>query len=244
MASLREFAKCIGIAEDFSLVRHFFGHLKMPAHKSYSLCAQMKLLEAHHIHLNLTLVGNDAFSEDELDSVNTAVFEIRRIYSQVQLGVGRVLWFEIPVSMANGHEDVSSDDEAVELTNSWTNHNNGLDVFIVRNGWTDDGDARLGLSDQGASCDKDAGKSMSGSVISVDSLFTGVTLAHEVGHDLGLDHVNGLELDDVDEADELDELTTDQLLNLMFPFPLTLSPKLTPAQGAIMKMHCLIQLGC
>jgi hypothetical protein len=245
MASVRKFANCLGLAPSFSLVRDFFGHRNMPRYgrvtlvgtsKSYSLRDQIALLQAHHIHLNLILVGQ--FNESELNDMDLAIFDIRRIYSQVSLGVGRVLRFVVP------DYDVTSDAEAMALTNSWTVHNNGLDVFIIRDGWTEDGETRSGHSHERASCNKDATKEFSGSVVALNGIWTGITLAHEVGHDLGLDHIDGLEMKDVDEAAELAELTAEQIRNLMFPTNDFGSYKLNLVQGAIMKTHCLVQLGC
>jgi hypothetical protein len=236
--SLRDFAQCIGLAAKFSVLHDFFGLRSIPFAKEISLRQQMDRLRQSHFHFNVILVGSDAFTNGELDDVNRAVFDTREIYSKAGVGVGRVQWFAIPVSMAGGHDDISSDDEAVELTNSWTVHNNGLDVFVVRSGWTEDGESHAGLSDQGASCDKDAGKSMSGSVVSVNGVMSGITMAHEMGHDLGLEHIVDLDID------ELDEATAEQIRNLMFPFAVTTIGELNPPQVVIILGHCLIQPPC
>jgi hypothetical protein len=238
MPSLRNFAQCIGLGDDFSVLHHFFGLRSIPFGRELSIRTQMERLQRSHFHFNVVLVGDDTFTTSEIDDVNRAIFDTREIYSKAGVGVGRVKWFAIPVSMADGHEDVSSDDEAEALTNSWTVHNNGLDVFVIRNGWSEDSEERTGLSDQGASCDKDAGSSMTGSVVSVGGILTGVTLAHEMGHDLGLYHIVDL------DKDELDEATDEQIKNLMFPFAVTTTGQLHPWQVRIILQHCLIRPGC
>jgi Metallo-peptidase family M12B Reprolysin-like len=245
MASLRSAAECIGLSANFSILHDFFGHRSIPLGKSYSLRDQLQRLEGKHIHVNVILVGSDAFTSSHFRYVDVAIFDTRRIYSAVGLGVGRVLWFEIPVSMAAGHDEIDSDSEACALTNSWTVHNNGLDVFVVRNAWTDGGESHDGISDQGASCDKDASESFSGSVVSLHGSSSGIVMAHELGHDLGLHHIDDLDLDDVDEAAEVAELTVSQVSNLMFPAPkVSLAEKLNSEQVATIMEHCLIQPGC
>jgi hypothetical protein len=220
------------------VVRHFFGLRFVPVGKELSLSQQIERLHQPHFHFNVILVGADAFSTSEIKDVNRAVFDTREIYSKAGVSVGRVKWFAIPVSSAAGHEDIASDDEAVALTNSWSVHNNGLDVFVIRNGWSEDGAERAGLSDHLASCDKDADDSMSGSVVSVGGMLTGSTMAHEMGHDFGLDHI--VELD----PDELDEATEEQIRNLMFPFAITTTGELDFWQVVVILQHCLIRPPC
>jgi Metallo-peptidase family M12B Reprolysin-like len=231
-------AQCIGVGGDISMLHDFFGLRSVPVAKELSLLEQIGRLKNSHFHFNVILVGTDAFSSGELDDVNRAVFDTRAIYAKAGIGVGRVRWFAIPVGMADGHDDIGSDDEAVELTNSWTVHNNGLDVFLIRDGWTEDESQRAGLSDQYASCDKDADKAMSGSVVAVGGFMTGLAMAHEMGHDLGLHHNVDLDLD------ELDEATDAQIKNLMFPFAISTAAQLTPSQVVLILQHCLIQPGC
>lgn len=239
MASVRQVAQCIGLPGGVSLVHDFFGHRRMPSGRSYSLLNQIGLLKGPHLHLNIILVGSDQFTDGQRDLVDRAVFDIRKIYSQVNLGVGRVEWRFVPVSLANGHEDIDSNDEADELTNSWTVHNNGHDIFVVRSSWAEDGVTKDGVSPIDGSCDKD-GKSMTGTVVSLGAgVLTGVVMAHEVAHYLGLKHIDGLEADDVLEG----EFTGGQVANLMFPLITGLST-LTAGQGGIMKQHCLVQPGC
>jgi hypothetical protein len=229
MPSLRTVAQCIGVEGDISVVHDFFGLRSVPPGKQLFLKRQMERLELRHFHVNVILVGVDEFLPNELGTLNRAVFDAREIYAKFGIGVGRILWFGIPVSMAGGHGVISSNDEATALTNSWTVHNDGLDVFVVRDGWVEDGKNVEGVSNPNASCDKDARKSISGSVVSVkpdsELLLAGVLLAHEMAHDLGLE-------------DNLEER------NLMFFKVFTTTTELHPWQVAIMLGHCLMQPGC
>jgi hypothetical protein len=233
MPSLRSYAQCIGLGQDFSLLHDFFGLRSVPIARELSVRQQMERLNAVHFHINVILVGSDAFSSNELDDVSDAIFGTREIYAKAGIGVGRVEWYVIPVNEAHGHDDISSDDEAVELTDLWSVPNNALDVFIVRDDWFDDGMTHKGLSDQGASCDKD-GKSMSGSVVSLSGFATRFTMAHEIGHDLGLHH--NVDVEDIDEA------TEEQKKNLMFP--VMIAGLITPLQVATILQHCRMRSGC
>jgi hypothetical protein len=117
LPSLRSFAQCIGLGADFAVLRDFFGLRSIPLGIKLSLRQQMNRLKHSNFHLNVILFCSDAFSTSELDDVNRAVFETREIYAKAGVGVGRVRWFSIPVSLADGHEDIASNDEAEKLTN-------------------------------------------------------------------------------------------------------------------------------
>jgi hypothetical protein len=212
---------------------------------SYSLRHQIILLDSNHIHVNLILVGYETFTESELADIDVAVFAARWIYAKVGLGIGRVSWFAIPLADAMGFESIASDDEAQVLTNSWTVHNDGLDVFILRAAWFDDERSHRGISEQEASCDKDRTDGFSGSVVSLGgALETSFTLPHEMAHDLGLHHIGGLESEDIEKIGDISVIPLSVRKNLMFPDRFDQRNTLTPEQGNIMRKHCLIQPGC
>ena len=125
---------------------------------------------------------------------------MRDIYSTVGISLGRIEYFGITTAMAPGRDRIDDDSEAEDLTNEYTVQNAGCDVFFVREyvGWTS------GRSAIDGPFDKDAGifDGFTGSVVEVDTTlvhttspifmgdvnYTGITLAHEVGHYLGLNH--------------------------------------------------------
>ncbi len=113
----------------------------------------------------------------------------RELYANagVALGVGRIEHFDIATAQAGGRDVINSDGEAEALTDEWTVPNDALDVFFVRMyvGST------AGLSRVDGPCDKDA-KGMDGSVVEMNAGggLSDFATAHEMGHYLGLSHVN------------------------------------------------------
>ena len=219
MASLRDTAACIGISGDFSVVSDFFGYLAPP--QELSVLTQINRLQGRHVHMNLIRVGVESFEPDDETEIDAAVQFTRDTYAQVDLGVGRVLRFFITTADANGRDNIGSPGEAEDLTNEWTVPNDALDIFFVL---TYAG-MPLGSSAVDGPCDKDA-TGMDGSVVAIEggTSTTGLTLAHEVGHYLGLDHVG-------DEA------------NLMFPTDPN-GGNLNSGQGSDMRDHCFANDAC
>jgi len=226
MASLKEIANCIGMPADFALVHDFYGYWT-GAPGPLSLKKQLALLQGSHIHLNLIKVGLGTNVNKEIDA---ALKFMRDTYATVGVGVGRILRFKLPEPEATIHGTIDSDDEATALTNEWTVHNDGLDVFLVV---TIKGKA-AGQTVTPTTCDKDDGKEPTGNIVAVGETFTisgltGLTLAHEIGHYLGLD----TRFDGNHHPDSS---------NLMFPT--NNDGQLEPAQGLMMKLHCSIRPGC
>ena len=77
----------------------------------------------------------------------------------------------------------------------------------------------------------------------------GVTLAHEIGHYLGLEHIEGLSADDIDFDDdgipEMAEVALFPTLNDNLMFPVNAGGiEIRSAQATAMKAHCLMKPGC
>jgi hypothetical protein len=234
MSSLRQAATCVGISGTFSVMSDFFGLMtgKVPQGAGASIVLsvqdQIRALQGSHFHINVILVGSDLFTSSDRVEVDFAVHKARAIYGQVGVGVGRVLHFAIPAALADGREVIDSDDEAADLTNEWTVHNAGLDVFIVR----DYTGSTIGRSDVDGNCDKDNSGKMTGSVVEISNgtQQTARSFAHEIGHYLGLGHEN-------EEPDNL-------MCQSSGASSITSSVKLTSDQGDDIKEHCVMQPAC
>jgi hypothetical protein len=234
MASLKQLARCIGLSGDISIIRDFYGYTRVPTGTQLSLLTQARLLKNPHIHLNLIRVGtneNGWFSDAEEQEIDTAVQIMRNIYATVGIGIGRVERYSITAAQANGRQNIDSNDEAITLTDEWTVPNDALDVFFVLTYAM----PTNGLSRTDGSCDKDA-KGMDGSVVAIQGdttnqpLITGHTLAHEIGHYLGLDQ-------------DFDGNHSPDPNNLMY-FQVPNGGQLTGGQGGVMKLHCRMKAAC
>ena len=254
--SIKQLAACIGLEGDLSIVRDFFGYA-FRGHRRASLLTQARLLQGPHLHLNLIRVGIENFTEDDEREIERAVEQMREIYATVQIGVGRLLRFRITESDAQDSWIVGSmllgDWAARAVTNNWSAANDGLDVFFVLS-WSSDRPGKVGQAPVEGSCDKDGGvcDNSTGCVISLVGEKTGVVLAHEAGHYLGLDHINDLDGDDIDLNDNGKTDDSDLALfpksvvdNLMFPSAKNKETGiLEPWQGLIMSTHCFMRAPC
>ena len=233
MASVREAAGCIGLSGGISLVGDFFGYRDHDGHvhipRRLSLLHQMRLLRGSFIDLNLIRVGVEAFGDPEEEEINRAVDLMRELYAAVDLGIGRVERWHIHQAEAHGLDHIHSKADAKELTDDFTIDNDSIDIYFV---CFNDADF-VGLSYPCATCIKDTVGIMTGCVVelvddgyvSTGAYFsvTGLVLAHEVGHHLGLStHRRG----------------SDNLMHESAPN----GGDLTAAQGGVMRRHCAVKV--
>jgi hypothetical protein len=241
MVSLRSIAQCVDASGTISIVHDFLGYRHgLPESTSTSLLKQIRLLQGKHIHLDLILVALEQISKPLERDVDYAVYSARETYAQVDLGIGRVKFFQIPEAEANGYAEITRRTEAKRLTKKWSGPNHdAIDVFFVPNyavGKDKVGIAPIGILSAsnpdaytGLPCNKDL-YLFSGCVIGLrwfgiptGHSTLGQVLAHEVGHGLGLPHVTNIG-------------------NLMYNT--ATGTDLVESQGATMRHHCMVQDGC
>jgi len=193
-------AACIGVAGNFSVVKDFFGYRSgVYGHLSFeaidatgfdgvpidpsapgklSLRRQIELLQGPHIHLDLIRVGLEDFTTASEQEIDIAVQMTRELYSRIGLGVGRVLRFSIRKSKARGHTVLETEGETFDLIDEFEAHGGGMDVFFVRD---------MDFNVSGGTPSKNPGGC---AVEMTGATMTGITLAHELAHFLGLPHMS------------------------------------------------------
>jgi hypothetical protein len=168
------------------------------------------------------------FSRDDATKVQYAIQIARDIYAQQNLGIRRLNWQHIPEADVGGYADLTDRAEAGNLTDDFSGPPGGIDVFFVQS----IGDAD-GWSNVEGPCDKDSSDDLTGAILEVTGSrrFTGILLAHEVGHYLGLGTgpaaTNLMGVDS--NGDGVDELNSN-------------STQLTDDQGTTMRRHCSVDV--
>jgi hypothetical protein len=174
-------------------------------------------------------------TREQVAKLQFAVQVARDLYVQVGLGIRRVEWGRIPVALAAGHADISSVTGAVTLTMEFTGRDGAIDVFVVQTM-----NLTAGRSPQNGPCNKHAVLdfptvlAMTGCVVQVDGadtagpsqpLYQGLTLAHEIGHYLGLGH----------EQDEENVMCGGPHCDASLD-----RHELSGSQGTTMRSHCMV----
>jgi hypothetical protein len=196
-----------------------------------SLRRHLETVTGRAVDLVMFLVGHEtdfsgAVSRDDVTKVQYGIQVARDLYAQVDLGIRRIIWRRVSVADAGGFIDIDGDGEAKDLTHAYSGPPDAVDVFVVQNiAGTEGG---LGPAHPPGSCDKDQNLQTTGvlvQLIALDRRTLGLILAHEVGHYLGLDHV-------------------ETITNLMYPTAFPQSTGLTTGQADIMKEHCFMNPAC
>lgn len=248
MVSLRRMAQCLGFSGRLSVVHNFLGYFTQFSGRNISLLRQVQLLQNRYINLNIIRVGIDNFSAADKEDIDTAIQTTRNIYATVNLGIGRVDYYDITVADSSGRDVINNDAEARSLTDEWTLPNASLDVFFVLNSWASGTGSliTLGYSATYGPCDKDRSGVMTGSVISIIGV-SRQTLAHELGHYLGLPHVCALASGALASCNPPNGTCQPaHTSSLMHPcaIPGTVQENLSNSEGQTMNAHCFVNSGC
>ena len=258
MASVRSMMNCMGIdtSGNVSILFHFFGFIRraVPADPTgaatqVSMLGQVRGVQGKHVHLNVIRVGFDALGggaaglDAALETLDYATFRTRNIYSQVNLGVGRVQHWFITAAQSGGMDDLGSEGEADDLIAEWSVPNNGIDAFVVRN--ISDTDFVGKAADIPGDCDKE---SKDDGVIAGEIGRTGDdfarTFAHEIGHHLGLSHNHGGSPDCPGTTNGCNNLMAQTRCANSCGGGTRMAVLLTSSQGSTMRGHCAVRNGC
>jgi hypothetical protein len=255
MVSVRQVAQeCLGVTGTIVVDRDVYGYVfrdrrgrRFGARQSSdtlpgtgqptarSLRQHLEQIQGRSINLSMFLVGHEndfsgSVTQNSVAKIQYAIQIARDIYAQAQLGIRRIYWRRIGVTAAGDYVEISNKAEAVDLTDDFSGPNDGIDVFWVRR-ILDRG--VFGYSNREGPCDKDARDGQTGVVITLGQghRLTGIILAHELGHYLGLpgdDSLTNL-MGVKDGADDINENSTD----------------ITSSQASKMRQKtCYVRPGC
>ena len=205
--SVRQIAQnCLGVTGDISVNTHVYGYIFRDADGSVfgtlsasdtlpgsgaattrSLKRHLQTVSGKATDLVIILVSHEndfsgVVTRNQATKAQYAIQIARDIYAQRNLGIRTIRWQRIPVADAGGYANIADRGEAEDLTDDWSSSGGGIDVFMVQT----IGDA-AGWSNVDGPCSKESKFDLSGVVLelSLGRRFTGVLLAHEVGHYLG-----------------------------------------------------------
>jgi len=182
---------------------------------------------AFHFDINLIVVGRDAYSESDLQSVENVVNHAASSFSSHGLPIGAVNRYHITVADAGVLVVPRNQADCIRLGQRWAVRNDALDVFIVLR-MTDP--IAAGWSPVGGKCNKSATKGLRAPVVSLEQgdLAASVTFIHEIGHCLGLQHC-------------VEDPASCGPNNFMEILTGVTRSKFTPMQLAKMKEHCFVK---
>lgn len=253
--SVRDIADdCLGVTGDISVDSDVYGYIFRDTDGSVfgtlanndtlpgsgeattrSLKRHLETISGKAIDLVVILVGHEndfsgAVSRDDVTKAQYALQVTRDLYAQAPLGIRRINWQRIPLADAGGYVNIANRAEAEDLTDDWSGPGGGVDVFFVQS----IGDAG-GWSNVEGPCDKDSKDDLTGAVLIITSgrRFTGVLLAHEVGHYVGLSHTNTITnmMGADTNGDGIGEINNN-------------STNITNSQATTMRRHCSVKSAC
>lgn len=250
MASIRALFSCIGVTRsNVSVLGDLFGFslLTLPpdpttATVEVSLKRQVDRLEGPHFHLNVIRIGSDLFATSDYQEIDYSIFKLRNIYHEAGMGVGRVLHAGVSSAEAGSLVSPTSKGDLRQITQNWTVENDGIDLFIPFNmnvPGSSPNTQTAGLSPVGGTCKhKDKTTGLSGSTAGIAGNFafadqTARTIAHELGHYLGLWHRNKRPMNLMCQSSKVKPQKNLRIATLLIEH-----------QVNNISNHCSIQTGC
>jgi Metallo-peptidase family M12B Reprolysin-like len=258
MVSVKTVMVCVGVdtSARTSVLGDFFGfsRRRVPTDPDPATTARVSLLEqvramrGLHVHVNVIRVGFDGLTggaaalDAANDRIDYAVYRMRTIYRQANVGVGRVTHHEIATADALGYDDLGSLDECDDMIADFSIPGDGIDAFVVRN--ISDPDFVGKAAEIPGSCNKqDAEDGVCAGEIGRPAEAFARTFAHEIGHHLGLEHNHGGPPECPDAAG-CDNLMAQTRCATSCGNGVRAAVNLTAAQGTVMRQHCSIRGGC
>lgn len=180
-------AGCLGETGTISLRSDLFGYIWGGIDRDLRVLQHIERIRGRSYNLCCFLVGHEpgfggTYTLAQAIHIQRSIDLAREIYAQAGLGIRRIYWRYIEDDDAGPWLTVNGG-QATDLTEAYSGPNDGIDIFWVQT-ITDAG----GWSNSDGPCDKDD-KGRTGVVIrSATGVgdFTGVLLAHEIGHYLTL----------------------------------------------------------
>ena len=254
--SLRSVAQnCLGVTGSFSVTSDVYGYIfrdtsgrvfgnigtdTLPASgqpTTRSLRQLIDQIEGNSINITIFLVAHEndfsgLVSRADVVKVQYAIQVMRDVYAAANIGVRNIFWRRIGMDSVGNYATITNKAEAEDLTDDFTGPNaDSIDVF-----WVQEILNAGGWCNTDGPCNKNKGGEMTGVVIELSngSRVSGILLAHEVGHYLGLpggtDGSANLMGSDVDN-NGIDEINSN-------------STGITNGQASDMLEHCSILDPC